>query len=173
MAKPLIGPSWLSRVNRGSVGDEELPWSPNVSIFSFKPDSTPNILRWLARHAFYCTAPTSRTDIMSGRYIWWKSIRKQDQNSLRCLAGDLISQQFRWLASWGFDWVLSLALRPGQASFHSYFLSSICYIFFSSTAWLPAISPSFFLSTPFIPPLQFSPSPWSLPELSLPSGSGH
>lgn len=38
---------------------------------------------------------------------------------------------------------------------------------------LPSIPPSFILSTPFIPSLQFSPSPWSLLELSLPSGCGH
>lgn len=30
--RPLIGQSWLSCLNRGSVGDEELPWSPNISI---------------------------------------------------------------------------------------------------------------------------------------------
>lgn len=35
MVRPLIGQSWLSSLNRGSVGDEGLPWSPNISISPF------------------------------------------------------------------------------------------------------------------------------------------
>lgn len=65
MARPLIGQSWLSRLNRGSVGDEELPWSPNISIFPFSPGSTPAFCVGV-----WYTCLLHSTCLEDGYYVW-------------------------------------------------------------------------------------------------------
>ncbi len=61
MVRPLIGQSWLSCLNRGSVGDVGLRWSPNIFISPFTLTVLVQLQQSVLVAGRFCATPVNYT----------------------------------------------------------------------------------------------------------------